>query len=365
MNILINCSNLKIGGGLQVAHSFIYELRKYPQHTYCVVLSSQMEEILRYEEFGQNFVFVEYDVKIFWNEKNKFLDSLVLKYKIERIFSVFGPSYWKPQVPHICGYAKSHYVYKESPFFKQLSILSRVKLRIKEFIHIRSFKQSDILITENDDITRHLQNIMPEKKIFTVSNYYNQVFNNEQLWDKTINLPSFDGITLLTISANYPHKNLQIIPQVINYIQQHYPELKFRFVLTIAKQDLSCSITDDIKEHIVFLGKVAINQCPYLYQQSDFMFLPTLLECFSASYAEAMYMQKPILTSDLGFAKGLCGNAAVYFNPLDAKDIADKIVILAKSKELQSKLVNDGLSQLKKFDDYTTRAKKYLEIITQ
>ena len=55
-------------------------------------------------------------------------------------------------------------------------------------------------------------------------------------------------------------------------------------------------------ERIEYLGKININQCPHLYVQSDAVFLPTLLECFSASYAEAMLMKKPIITSDLGFA---------------------------------------------------------------
>ena len=27
MNILINCSNLKVGGGMQVAHSFLNEIK--------------------------------------------------------------------------------------------------------------------------------------------------------------------------------------------------------------------------------------------------------------------------------------------------------------------------------------------------
>lgn len=38
--------------------------------------------------------------------------------------------------------------------------------------------------------------------------------------------------------------------------------------------------------------------------------MPSLLECFTATYPEAMRMERPIVTTDLAFAQGLCGEAA-------------------------------------------------------
>ena len=92
------------------------------------------------------------------------------------------------------------------------------------------------------------------------------------------------------------------------------------------------------------------------------MFLPTLLECFSASYAEAMVMKKPILTSDLGFAHTVCKDAAVYFDPDDAHDVADKIVKLMNSPEQQAELVSKGTEQLSQFGSAQQRAIKILEL---
>src|SRR5690606_5173583 len=102
--------------------------------------------------------------------------------------------------------------------------------------------------------------------------------------------------------------------------------------------------TPEIDNYIVYLGKVSIYQCPSLYQQSDYLFLPTLLECFSASYAEAMKMKNIILTSDLDFAKGICGDAAVYFNPLDEIDIVNRILEIDRNEERQLQLINNGYS---------------------
>jgi hypothetical protein len=74
-------------------------------------------------------------------------------------------------------------------------------------------------------------------------------------------------------------------------------------------------------------------------------------------------MKTPILTSGLGFAKGLCGKAALYFDPLSPQDIAGKIITLSEEKNLQKTLIKEGIEQLKRFDTYVERAKKYLDII--
>lgn len=40
LNVLINASNLKKGGGLQVADSICKSLKQFPQHIFIVVLST-------------------------------------------------------------------------------------------------------------------------------------------------------------------------------------------------------------------------------------------------------------------------------------------------------------------------------------
>jgi glycosyltransferase involved in cell wall biosynthesis len=75
-----------------------------------------------------------------------------------------------------------------------------------------------------------------------------------------------------------------------------------------------------------------------------------------------MKMEKPIITSDMGFAQTICEEAAMYVDPMDANDIADKIVKLVNSKELQNKLIENGRIRLKAFGTAAGRAKQYLDI---
>lgn len=371
MNILINCSNLRVGGGIQVAHSFINELKKIHKKSdnYIVVTSTFLQKQLCQATFPENFIFVEYTIKPTilkaFLGNDKMLDTIVANFKVDIAFSIFGPAYWKPKsIKHICGFAKPDYIFKDSPFFKTISLKDKIKLSILEFLHMFDIKfHTNLLITENPIVSQILAKKV-NQPVITVSNYYNQVFDDESSWDKSLKL-SFDEntIKLICISANYPHKNLQIIRKVIPEIKKINPNLNFQFILTIDKDEFGVINDAILLNHILFLGKVNINQCPYLYQQCDFLFFPTLLECFSASYCEAMFMEKPILTSNLPFAKGICENAALYFDPLNPTDIADKIVNLATNINSQNKLILNGKNQLKKFDTSNERAQKYLKII--
>ena len=102
-------------------------------------------------------------------------------------------------------------------------------------------------------------------------------------------------------------------------------------ILTRLLNDCKLNINAEI-DTIINVGPIRIEEAPSLYKECDAMFLPTLLECFSASYVESMKMEKPILTSDMGFAWTVCNNAAIYFDPMDANDIAAKIIELFNSK---------------------------------
>jgi len=93
------------------------------------------------------------------------------------------------------------------------------------------------------------------------------------------------------------------------------------------------------------------------------MFQPTLLECFSATYPEAMKMEVPIVTTDLEFARGLCGNAAIYYSPLSARDAAGAIYKTATDKALQTQLKDAGKQQLLSYDTYDQRAEKLIGIL--
>ena len=74
-------------------------------------------------------------------------------------------------------------------------------------------------------------------------------------------------------------------------------------------------------------------------------------------------MNRPIVTTDLDFAKGLCNDAAYYYSALDPIGAAEAIYKVATNKEYARKLVDNGKMQLLKFDNYEQRSIKLIKIL--
>jgi glycosyltransferase involved in cell wall biosynthesis len=151
---------------------------------------------------------------------------------------------------------------------------------------------------------------------------------------------------------------LSVIKEVISYLRNS----NIKFVLTI-KDDEFNKLFRGVENSIINLGPIKHENCPSVYSQCDALFFPTLLETFSASYPEAMKMKKPILTSNYSFATDICKDAALYFDPLNPKEIAEKITKLIANKKLQTELIDKGLEQLSSFETAQSRALKYLDIL--
>lgn len=373
MRILVNASVLKGGGGLQVAHSFVNELKGFPSNKYYVVCSLRLKNFLDIEKFPDNFFFYFIDPSPSDFRRGRksvnHLKKIEADFKPDVVFTIFGPSYWRPKAPHVCGYALPHFVYADSPFFDIITLKEKIRWKMLEYIKLAFFsKDSDHFIVETKDVAVRLAKKLKisEKRVSTVENAYNAVFDNPEEW-RSFFIETGErslGFKLLTISAFYKHKNLSIIPAVVDYLCEHYPDFDFVFILTIEK-GIFKNLSQQQRKHILFLGPVKIDECPELYRQSDALFMPTLLECFTVSYLEAMKMGKPILTSNLSFARDICQDSAFYFDPMDAVDIGDKIVKLAGDHELQTSLIERGDERLKDFGTATDRARSYLKVLEE
>lgn len=363
MKLLANCSNLKNGGGLQVADSICRQLPRFKNHFFYVVLSSHLKGTMNALKDIPNLECIIYDLKDDWRSlllgRNKFLDEIVNKYEIDAVLTVFGPSRWRPKVPHLCGFARAQLLLK-NPLIKKQSLRELFTYSIWRWGFRRS---SDTFYTENAYISEMLPKMIHGAKVYTVSNYYNQVFDHPEEWQRQVKLPTFDGVTMLTVSSTASHKNLGIMVPVAEYLEHCYPSFQFRFVLTC--KEAPFDIPNGLSKHFIFIGKVDIAECPNLYEQADIMFMPTLMECFTATYPEAMRMEIPIVTTDLEFAHGLCGDAACYYKAIDPKAAAEALYKVATDEAYRLQLTANGKEQLTKFDNYEQRAEKLVGIMEE
>ena len=367
MKILINTASSFKGGGIQTSKSFIEECINFSEDEFYVVLSENLSKVINIDNFPTNFNFYiapfRPATKVFsFRSHNYFLKEIEEKFDPDIVFSVGGPTYWRPKSIHLMGFTIPHYIYPESPYFKQISLKGKLWWKAMKIYARYVFKRdADALVAQTDDVNNRVKSFLGKSKVHTVYNTINAHYLKYDTFNNKLAEKRSDEFRLLTLSSWYPHKNLSIIPSVANILKKEGFE-NIKFVVTLPENDFK-KLGINAKIHTVInVGPVKIEEAASLYKECDAMFLPTLLECFSASYVEAMKMEKPIITSDMGFAHTICEKAAIYIDPMDPNSIALKIIELYKSNDLQKSLIDYGIKRLNVFGTPTQRAKRYLEI---
>src|SRR5262249_21632696 len=159
------------------------------------------------------------------------------------------------------------------------------------------------------------------------------------------------------------HKNLEIVPEVAAAMRRLAPNLYFEFRFTLPPdssqwQQISASAHDlGVGDRLTTLGVVRIDALPVAYRDAAAVYLPTLREVSTAVYPESFYFRRPLITSDMDFARELCGDAALFVPSRDAEVAASRLVELSASPELRARLVAAGERQLA--SAYPTPAEKF------
>lgn len=355
------------GGSLQGVVSIISELVKYRAHEYHIVLSKEVKSQLQSIEFPENMHLYDLPNKTSNHTLNLFLNRHWFS-RLEKtilpdcVLCTSGPMYWKSKAPCLMGFNLPHHIYPESPYFEKISFMAKVRWFLRRVGHRYFFrKEGDAFFVQTDDVNTRFQKYIDRKEVYTIPNTYSVSYRNIENYPEKLPPRQEGEIRCLTISAYYPHKNLGIISKVVDALEKMGRD-NIRFVVTLPQERYDELFSAQYKDRILNVGFVPSKEGPSLYKECDIMFLPTLLECFSASYAEAMVMGKPIITSDMGFAHCVCKDAAIYFNPVDAQDIADKLAKLIDDKDLQASLIQKGKAQLSQFGSSDDRAAAILEL---
>lgn len=369
MKLLINTATLYKGGGVQVALSFLNEIKVYKSFKFFVIVGLAIKDKLDIHDFPDNFKFYFIDFRpskkpFSWFLKNSFFSKVEEDCQPDVVFTTSGPSYWKFKKPHLIGYNLPHYIYADSPFFNKLSFYENFIWQLRGlFIKFFYLRDASAIVVQTEDVKIRLYDFLKKDlPIFVVSNSCGSHYLNFS--DNSIQIPkieSKDYFYVFLFSAYYNHKNFNIVSEIIKILT---PEQKksIRFVFTLEENKFSELFSSYEYEFLINLGPVNHYIGPQIYSKIDVLFLPTLLECFSATYVEAFAMNVPIITSDLSFAKSICKDAALYFNPFNAEEALNCIESIRLNFFNSSYLSKKGKERLKKFHSSEERAKLFLEI---
>ena len=366
--ILLNTSNLHNGGGVQVAVSFIFELSLMSDMDFSCIHVVASDEVncgltrlnTKIDRFGSYKVLNTYGLQALRSTLNK----RIKRYHV--VFTIFGPNYLRVKSKkEIVGFAQPWMLNFDNPISQKMSFLRRNTLRTKFFVQWLFFLRSDHYVVELEHVKNDLTSIkgINSNQISVVYNTVSSLYLDNQYWKSITIDKRQEDLSLGIVTRDYPHKNLEILPSVAHALELKY-NLKVHFYTTL--NDLEWDTKDEFfKRYVSTVGSLSPDECPSFYEQIDGVVFPSLLECFSATPLEAMVMSKPLFASDRGFVRDVCGSHAVYFDPLDADDIAENIASYFKSDLDRTQQLKQARDHALNFSSAKGRAVQYLEIIQQ
>ncbi|HJP05769.1 MAG: hypothetical protein CL799_02385 [Chromatiales bacterium] len=343
MDVLVNATTLVKGGGIQVAASFIAEAEAVPSDiNWHYALSTEVAEELASLNIKTPGATIFDNSPSRDKSQRKRLETLERTLGPDVVYTVFGPAYARFTAPHLCGVAVGWVTHSTRLAFSILpGWLSRLQTFLKCIYKGLWLRIADHWIVEADAARQGLNRRLriPLSRVTVVPNSCAAVFNNTGL-DPVSRPQLSDTLRLLYVSAYYPHKHIEFIPEVAAALTDIEPGKSFEFILTLPDDDentariMQNAVDLGVGKRLKNAGRVSLNGVIGLYRDAHICFMPSLLETFSATYPEAMALGRPIVTTDLDFAHAVCGDAAEYYSPLDARDAARAILRLAASDRL-------------------------------
>jgi glycosyltransferase involved in cell wall biosynthesis len=362
--VFINMANIHSGGGLQVATSFICELVNIEISDFdlYIFLSSEVNAELarldvKVEDFSHAYVENNYGLGAF----NSSLNDKVKGFDLG--FTVFGPNYLRSKdYINLVGFAQPWIL--DGSVYNILPTLSRFKSKLKFAAQKWFFKRSDALVVELEHVRDGLcqRKIAAPADIYVAYNCISSLYFNKSFWRSVDILPKKSKFRIGFLSRDYPHKNTKIIPSINRVLREKYG-LDVEFWVTLNGSEWA-NKSEEFKQRTRNAGSLSVAQCPSFYQAMDAVIFPSLLECFSATPLEAIVMERPLFASDRRFVRDVCGNYAIYFDPLDALDAARVIADYIRHHHgKDGQRLTEAREHAVNFSNARGRAERYLEII--
>ena len=274
MNVLINASNIRKSGALQVTLSFLEEVKKITRHKYLILVSEQVEKQIDISIFSCQ---LQRCTIVYRHTGKQGIYEAGKKIKRGRksirgrlcIFCICAVTYWTPKAPHLAGFANVWAINPDSVFINSLPlVMQRIKTYLGDAFRNYFIKRNTVYhVVEENDVKRRLSKYfgIKESNIFVVNNTYNHHFSDlSNLENPAIAFPEKKQgqFSLVTISSNFLHKNLKIIGAVSRELKlKGYSNIYF--YVTIRQPEFDAMYNGD--SNIKNLGVIAASDCPYVY----------------------------------------------------------------------------------------------------
>lgn len=180
-----------------------------------------------------------------------------------------------------------------------------------------------------------------------------------------------DGhLRLLYVSVYYPHKRPGFICQAVEALR--HQGIDCHATVTMDRDELNdfkgsahdrILVDRAIERQEITLGRHPYGQLPALYQSHDVFVFPSVSETFGHPMAEAMSSGIPVVAADTPVNREVCGDAALYFDPLSLSSLLECLHRLDSQPDLRTQMVTHGRQRVLESYTWDHHVDRLLEIL--
>lgn len=235
--------------------------------------------------------------------------------------------------------------------------LHQAKAAVLEHLFIRlALRKTKRVLSPSENTKKDLMRIFhyPDAKIVVTPLGVEQAKSTASDLQSVITKYNLPKEFILTVSGLEPRKN-------VNALIDAMSDIKIPLVIIGGKGWKSQKPQKKIKnaKNIIHIENCDAKDLPAIYSAAKLFVFPSLYEGFGLPPLEAMANGCPVICSNAGSLKEVCGDAALMINPENTKEIAGAIKKILTDEKLSEDLRKKGLARAKTFS-WETTAKKTL-----
>lgn len=376
MRIVLLCQSLRYAGGLAVGINFVNQLKNVaPQHQYLVVVSPNAGyETLELPSGSEFYVSQAKDSSFDrWRFEKYHLPRIVKQFKPDVIVGMGNLGLTNPPCKQAIVFHRPQLVYPSKHLigfgWKKTIVEQVFKSRVRKCL-----PQTQLVFCQTPVTRERFADSFsyPKENIEIMPNAVSKFAQipREQTQTPPLLQNDREWFSMFFLSRYYAYKNPEILVRLFRKHSDKLANVRCIITITADQHPRAPKLLADIEKyqlqkHIVNAGLLKQEELAGYFYNSDALFFPTPLESFSGTYLEAMHFECPIITSDIDFARYICGDAAVYFDFWNIDDIAEKIAKIRDDVRLRQKLIENGKQRVSTFfhqwDEIVAQVIKKLE----
>lgn len=154
---------------------------------------------------------------------------------------------------------------------------------------------------------------------------------------------------ILYVGNNYPYKNVEVIIEALAKIDSNIKFVCISPRNSFLEKQIQRSDKLGVKERFINTGFLVDQELKILFSKALCFVFPSFSEGFGLPGLEAMASGCPVLAAKSSSLPEVYGEAAIYFDPKSATNLAKEITNLAKNKKISDKMREKGLIQAQKY----------------